>query len=85
MYFINNGAIEILGGDGSLLATLGDGSFFGEMALISDGLRNATARASAYSNVYVLSKESFQHVVTVYPEFQKNIQEVTQQRKTKTA
>lgn len=81
MYFIHHGEIDIIGRDSSVIATLKDGSFFGEFALLSDGNRSATAKANAYSHVYVLSKDSFNHVVDIYPSFRDHINDVVNSRK----
>lgn len=80
MYFIQSGAVEILTADGKPIATLSEGAFFGEMALIFDNTRSATARSKSYCDVYCLSKESFQRVLKAYPEFGHHIEEVIRER-----
>jgi voltage-gated potassium channel len=47
---------------------------FGEIALISDGPRTATARASSYCDLYVLPKASFLAIIDAYPEFKSHIE-----------
>jgi hypothetical protein len=80
MYFIQNGEVEIVSREGAVLATLSDGAFFGEMALVTDGTRNANARAVTYCDAYTLSKETFQKVLKTHPEFRQHIEEVMRTR-----
>jgi len=51
-----------------VLAELGESSFFGEMALITDKPRTATATALIDSEVYALSKEEFQRLLMKEPQ-----------------
>jgi CRP/FNR family cyclic AMP-dependent transcriptional regulator len=52
MYIIENGRVDItLGKDKKLLAVLSDGEFFGEIALLSEISRTATATASSNCNI----------------------------------
>lgn len=80
LYFIQSGDVEILQGDGSLIAVLGEGTCFGEMALISDRPRRATARAVTFCDTYSLSREAFIKVTTAYPSFLRHLEEVMRQR-----
>lgn len=80
LYFIQSGHIEILGTENKHIASLQDGAFFGEMALVSDRPRSATAKANSFCDLYSLSKESFDRVTTAYPEFKHHIEKVVQQR-----
>lgn len=81
LYFIQSGEVEIITRDGNVIATLSDGAFFGEMALISDKPRGATAKAKTYCDVYLLEKDSFDLVANSYPSFKSHLQEVMEQRK----
>jgi hypothetical protein len=80
MYFIQNGEIEILNFEGEKIVTLKEGAFFGEMALINDRLRAASALAVSYCDLYVLSKDSFNRVLQTFPEFRKHVEETIAQR-----
>lgn len=80
MYFIHTGAVEIVDSGQKVLATLNPGSFFGEMALLTNNPRTATARARSFCDLYVLSRESFQHVLHRYPSFETKLQSVIAQR-----
>lgn len=81
IYFIQSGQVEILGEGEQMIASLSDGACFGEMALVSDKPRNATARASCFGNLYTLSKESFERVIGAYPEFRREIEQMAVQRR----
>ncbi len=61
MYLIQSGAVEItkiLGGKETVLAVLGPGDFFGEMALIDPQPRSATGKAVIKCRLLPLTRES---------------------------
>jgi CPA2 family monovalent cation:H+ antiporter-2 len=62
------------------VASLGTGSPFGEMALVSGDKRNASIRASTYCDVYVLQRASFDQLRSRYEDFDKRVVEITEQR-----
>lgn len=80
LYFIQHGSVDVVGRDGQMIATLGEGAFFGEMALISDRPRTATVKAGSFCDVYVLHREAFDRVTGAYPEFRHHIEEVMKER-----
>lgn len=80
MYFIYKGAIEISAPDKTIKALLHEGDFFGEMALLEDRKRTATARATQFCELYVLKKEDFNRAMTNYPEFLEHIHNVVMTR-----
>lgn len=49
------------------LAMLGDNDFFGEMALISEAPRNATARTVEPTQVFQIKKEDFLNLLSTNP------------------
>lgn len=81
LYFIHSGQVEVITREDSTIAVLSEGSFFGEMALISDSPRNATVRAITFCDIYRLSRESFERVTTAYPEFKNHVEKIVRQRK----
>ena len=81
LYFMHSGNVEVLGRDNSMIAQLGEGAFFGEMALVSDKPRNATVKASTYCDIYLLQKDSFDRVTKSYPDFKRHIEEIVSTRK----
>jgi hypothetical protein len=74
MYFVHQGHVEIKSIEGKTLVTLTEGSFFGEMALVTNNPRNATALATTYTDLFVLSREGFEKVKNRYPSFAEQIQ-----------
>ncbi|MFT5288590.1 MAG: NADH dehydrogenase [Planctomycetota bacterium] len=67
-YVIERGEVEVIrepeseGGEAKILAVLGEGDFFGEVALMSDAPRNATVRARGTVEVVVLGREVFRRI-----------------------
>jgi CRP-like cAMP-binding protein len=80
MYFIQRGEIEIVAADGTVLATLGPGSFFGESALLAARPRNAAARAVGYGNVFMLNRDAFENVLSRHPDFRQQVQAIAATR-----
>lgn len=80
MYFVHTGRVEILSRENSPLAVLPAGSFFGEMALLTNNPRSATARAITYCDLFVLSREDFEKVLNRYPHFAHHVHEVAASR-----
>jgi NADH dehydrogenase len=65
-YAIESGEVEVLreteSGEEQLLAVLGPGDFFGEMALIRNEPRNATVRARTPTEVVIMGKHVFTQI-----------------------
>jgi CRP-like cAMP-binding protein len=62
VYVIEEGECEALRmqkDQPELLATLGRGGYFGEMALLTDRTRNATIRARTVMNILIIPKTDF--------------------------
>jgi voltage-gated potassium channel len=79
MYFLSNGNAEVLVGDHKV-ATLGAGSPFGEMALISGDKRTASIRAVTYCDVYCLQRGAFERLRSRYPEFDARVVQIMEER-----
>ena len=72
VYVIEEGECEVLReqkGDQALLATLGRGEYFGEMALLSDRSRNATIRARNAMDILIVPKANFNKLRQSLPAF----------------
>ncbi|TPX35872.1 hypothetical protein SmJEL517_g01693 [Synchytrium microbalum] len=70
MFFIKSGNIEIcIGPEQRVVATLGPGNFFGELALFDSdsGKRTATTRGKGQTELCVLSKHDFQQILSRFP------------------
>lgn len=62
MYVIQQGQVEVLLKKGDVdvsVAVLGEGDFFGEMALFDQEVRSATVRARGEARVLTLEKRTF--------------------------
>jgi NADH:ubiquinone reductase (H+-translocating) len=83
VYVIEEGECQALRerkGQRELLATLGHGEYFGEMAVLSDRTRNATIRACTAMNVLVIPKADFDKLRHSVPLFGHVFSELAQQR-----
>jgi voltage-gated potassium channel len=81
MYFISRGRVEVIAADGStLLNTISEGDFFGEIALLFSQPRTASVRAVDYCDLYTLDKDTFDRVLTHYPAFAAHIRDMAYQR-----
>ena len=63
-FVIESGEVEVVksGESSEVLAVLGKGNFFGEVALLSDAPRNATVRARGTVEVVVMGREVFRRI-----------------------
>jgi CRP-like cAMP-binding protein/RsiW-degrading membrane proteinase PrsW (M82 family) len=62
-FLVRSGEVEVVR-RGKLLATLGAGDFFGEVALLTAAPRTATVRATEETSLLVLSRPIFQAIVS---------------------
>jgi CRP-like cAMP-binding protein len=75
LYFINKGTVNVIQEeDSKILATLHEGSFFGEAALLSDEPRNASIRTNDFCELFTLDKHKFQDVLRKFPDFAHEIE-----------
>ena len=84
MFFIRRGKVRILlqsGGTSHEVAMLGDGQYFGEMALLTGETRTATAVAQGDVEAYVLRKDHFRDVLLQQPEIATEISRIMAERK----
>ncbi|MGA2641185.1 MAG: cyclic nucleotide-binding domain-containing protein [Spirochaetia bacterium] len=79
MYFLSNGDVEVLV-NGVRVASLGQGSPFGETALIQGEKRMASIRALSYCDVYKLIKADFDALRGRYPDFDSQVKKVVEER-----
>jgi CRP-like cAMP-binding protein len=66
LYIVAKGAVEVIdegGGDARVLATLGPGKAFGEMALLSGSARTATIRSSGETELLAIEKQDFDDLI----------------------
>ncbi len=79
MYVLKSGVIRIYKGDKEI-AKLGKGSFFGEMAFVSDSPRNASAKVIEDSEIFILKKSDFDTLILANDEARKIIENVVKER-----
>lgn len=82
MYFVHEGVVEVLVADGrEVVATLGDGSYFGETCLWASGARRpVSVRAETYCSLFSLSAAAFDRVTDRYPKFKEHVTAVLADR-----
>jgi len=68
MYAVIDGRVDIAL-DGKVVESVGDGGIFGELALVEDGPRNASATAARPSRLARVDKEHFTFLVHEHPTF----------------
>ncbi|KAL3061346.1 hypothetical protein OYC64_009513 [Pagothenia borchgrevinki] len=73
MYFIQHGVVSVLTKSSTICGVqpsdtkLSDGSYFGEICLLTRGRRTASVRANNYCRLYSLSVDNFDEVLEEYP------------------
>lgn len=81
MYFISRGSVEVISADDRILNTLHEGDFFGEIALLFSQPRSAGVRAVNYCDLYSLDKDTFDRVLSHYPDFAAHINQMARTRR----
>ncbi|KAF7257661.1 hypothetical protein EG68_05405 [Paragonimus skrjabini miyazakii] len=80
MYFIQEGIVDIVTRDNETVTSLSDGSYFGEICLLTNARRVASVRAETYCNVYSLDRTSFLEVLDNYPLMRRTMESVAAER-----
>jgi CRP/FNR family transcriptional regulator, cyclic AMP receptor protein len=84
LYIVSTGQVKVvlIGEDGRevILSVLGDGDFFGEMALIDDEPRSAHVIAMKDSHLLVLRRDDFQAQIERHPQIALKLLRVLVQR-----
>uniref|UniRef100_A0A1I8GHE7 Cyclic nucleotide-binding domain-containing protein n=1 Tax=Macrostomum lignano TaxID=282301 RepID=A0A1I8GHE7_9PLAT len=83
MYFIQEGIVDIITKDGEVATSLSDGSYFGEICLLTNARRVASVRAETYCNLYSLERENFLSVLDNYPLMRRTMESVAAERLSK--
>ena len=81
LYFINHGQVEVIAADEkTIYNTLKEGDFFGEIALLSSRPRTASVRTLDYCDMYTIDRDTFEKVLSHYPDFAKHVKEIAKTR-----
>lgn len=80
-YFLNRGSVDVLINRGAVkVATLDEGSVFGEMAIFGSGRRCATIRATEFCDCRVIHFSQFQKLLRQFPAENKYFLDLYEQR-----
>jgi len=81
MFVVESGDVEVVAGDaGGVVARLGAGKFFGEMALMTGEKRTATVRAAGPCRLLVIDDRALRGVLETAPELAGHISRVIADR-----
>ncbi|CAL1261156.1 unnamed protein product [Larinioides sclopetarius] len=80
MYFIQEGIVDIVMSNGEIATSLSDGSYFGEICLLTNAKRVASVRAETYCNLFSLSVEHFNAVLNIYPLMRRTMESIAAER-----
>ena len=85
LYILVDGEVEVVvanpeGAEETILAHLGPGECFGEMALVGDNLRMATVRSCTSVNVLTLDRDAFQSLFAHLPPLRGLFEQLIEQR-----
>lgn len=84
MWFLKKGVVELFSRkpDGSdvLLGILAEGSHFGEISLLTQSPRTASIRASTHIDMYTITKEALDDVLTYYPDARVMLMDISSKR-----
>eukprot|EP01002_Notosolenus_urceolatus_P014232 NODE_550_length_1976_cov_8.608199_g441_i0.p1 GENE.NODE_550_length_1976_cov_8.608199_g441_i0~~NODE_550_length_1976_cov_8.608199_g441_i0.p1 ORF type:complete len:554 (+),score=63.14 NODE_550_length_1976_cov_8.608199_g441_i0:225-1886(+) len=80
MFFLVHGFADVINAEGSWVATLRRGSFFGELALLLGSPRTATVQALTYCDLFALRRDGLNRTLELFPEMDEMLRDVFLQR-----
>ncbi|MFO0723180.1 MAG: FAD-dependent oxidoreductase [Myxococcota bacterium] len=80
LYILLAGAAEVVQREAGVVATLGPGDAFGEMALLSGQQRNASVRCTSAMDVLCLPKRDFSLLAAQLPDLRRSFEKITEER-----
>lgn len=84
MYLIGHGTVTVHNGE-QFITNLGPGTCVGEMALIGDGVRSTDVTSQSYCDVFKLSKDKFEELLSAHTDLRINIERLVLERKNRSA
>lgn len=83
-YVIKRGAVDVLvektSGEKAVVATLGQGNFFGEMSLLTGAVRTASIRVNEDAEFIVIDKENFRATLANNPSIAESLSQILSER-----
>ena len=80
MYLICRGEVEVIDGQGKVVATIKDGGFFGEIGVLMSQPRTASVKAKTLCDLFMLEKADFSRVLREQPQFADKVMKVAKER-----
>jgi glucose-6-phosphate 1-dehydrogenase len=80
MYIINRGQVDVVADDGTVIATLSDGNFFGEIGILLSRPRTASVRAMSDCDLFMLAQEDFWKALRDRPQFAASVRTIAHER-----
>ena len=81
MYFIKKGFVEIIASDErTIVAYLGEGSYFGEIGVLLTGKRTVSVKSKTPCIFFIIEKDEFVQTLEKYPALAKYLKAVGRQR-----
>ena len=83
LYIIKSGEVKVIAGEGDadeVLAYLGRGSYFGEMALLTGEPRSASVMTTMDAELFMLTKQDFDQLIARHPSIALTLSHVLSQR-----
>lgn len=80
MYFISFGTVAVYTSHGKEICHLGDGAYFGEIALVIDEKRVASVVAVDACELLELNRNDFRSAIEPYPEYFSRLKKIAQDR-----
>lgn len=84
LYIILSGTADVVR-DGEVIASLGKGDVFGEMALLGNSHRNADVVATSVMSLLSLTNTEFRRVASDVPELERRIRDLADRRRAPTS
>lgn len=84
LYIILSGTADVVR-DGQVVATLGKGDVFGEMALLGNSHRNADVVATSVMSLLSMTASEFRRLASDVPDLERRLRDLAENRRTPTS